>query len=105
MEFLPGSMDSLHPHGNAAGLVRAGVRGERPVGVPGRCRADAHVAGHARVVEVVERKNRLLRREVVYLQAAVAELRRIGGLQYGDNVCMIFIDGGVGYVSTWNVNY
>ena len=26
-------------------------------------------------------------------------------LQYGENVCMILIDGGVGYVSTWNVNY
>ena len=26
-------------------------------------------------------------------------------LKYGENVCMILIDGSVGYVSTWNVNY
>ena len=26
-------------------------------------------------------------------------------LKYGENVCMVLIDGGVGYVSTWNINY
>ena len=26
-------------------------------------------------------------------------------LNYGESVCMILIDGGVAYVSTWNVNY
>ena len=26
-------------------------------------------------------------------------------LQYGTNSCMIYVDGGVAYVSTWNVNY
>jgi len=26
-------------------------------------------------------------------------------LQYGENSCMIYVDGGIGHVSTWNVNY
>lgn len=26
-------------------------------------------------------------------------------LKYGTNTCMVYVDGGVGYVSTWNVNY
>ena len=26
-------------------------------------------------------------------------------LQYGTNTCMIYVGGGVAYVSTWNVNY
>ena len=26
-------------------------------------------------------------------------------LTYGDNVCMVIVDGQIAYVSTWNVNY
>ena len=26
-------------------------------------------------------------------------------LQYGQSVCMVYVDGGVAYVSTWNINY
>ena len=39
------------------------------------------------------------------LKATYSNGKEARMLQYGDNVCMIFIDGGVGYVSTWNVNY
>ena len=39
------------------------------------------------------------------LKAAYSNGKEAKMLQYGDNVCMIFIDGGVAYVSTWNVNY
>lgn len=39
------------------------------------------------------------------LKATYSNGKQARMLQYGDNVCMIFIDGGVGYVSTWNVNY
>ena len=48
----------------------------------------------------------------VYYDQAMTSLKATytGGkqatmLSYGDNVCMILVDGGVAYVSTWNVNY
>ena len=67
--------NSLHPNRDAARHVLAGVCGERPVGVAARVRvgADADVAGSGRRVEVVERQHRALRRQVMYLQASVAE--------------------------------
>ena len=48
----------------------------------------------------------------VYYDQAMTSLKATytGGkqatmLSYGDSVCMILVDGGVAYVSTWNVNY
>ena len=48
----------------------------------------------------------------VYYDQALTSLKATytGGkqatmLSYGENVCMILVDGGVAYVSTWNVNY
>ena len=38
-------------------------------------------------------------------KASYAAGKQATMLQYGDSVCMILIDGGVAYVSTWNVNY
>ena len=39
------------------------------------------------------------------LKASYAAGKQATMLQYGDSVCMILVDGGVAYVSTWNVNY
>lgn len=39
------------------------------------------------------------------LKATYSNGTRATMLTYGENVCMILIDGGVAYVSTWNVNY
>ena len=39
------------------------------------------------------------------LKATYTGGKRATMLSYGDNVCMILVDGGVAYVSTWNVNY
>lgn len=39
------------------------------------------------------------------LKASYASGKTATMLQYGDSVCMILVDGGVGYVSTWNVRF
>ena len=39
------------------------------------------------------------------LKASYAAGKQATMLQYGNSVCMILVDGGVAYVSTWNVNY
>ena len=39
------------------------------------------------------------------LKATYTGGKRATMLSYGDSVCMILVDGGVAYVSTWNVNY
>ena len=39
------------------------------------------------------------------LKATYTGCKQATMLSYGDNVCMILVDGGVAYVSTWNVNY
>ena len=39
------------------------------------------------------------------LKAAYTGNKQAMMLQYGENVCMVYVDGGVAYVSTWNVNY
>lgn len=39
------------------------------------------------------------------LKASYAAGKQATMLQYGSSVCMILVDGGVAYVSTWNVNY
>ena len=38
-------------------------------------------------------------------KASYAHGKQVMMLQYGTNSCMIYVDGGVAYVSTWNVNY
>ena len=38
-------------------------------------------------------------------KASYAHGKQVMLLQYGTNSCMIYVDGGVAYVSTWNVNY
>ena len=38
-------------------------------------------------------------------KASYAHGKQAMMLQYGTNSCMIYVDGGVAYVSTWNVNY
>ena len=38
-------------------------------------------------------------------KASYAAGKQATMLQYGNSVCMILVDGGVAYVSTWNVNY
>ena len=39
------------------------------------------------------------------LKAAYTGNKQAMMLQYGASVCMVYVDGGVAYVSTWNVNY
>lgn len=38
-------------------------------------------------------------------KASYAHGKQVMMLQYGTSSCMIYVDGGVAYVSTWNVNY
>ncbi|MBR5301412.1 MAG: SH3 domain-containing protein [Clostridia bacterium] len=38
-------------------------------------------------------------------KASYAHGKQVMMLQYGTHSCMIYVDGGVAYVSTWNVNY
>ena len=38
-------------------------------------------------------------------KASYAHGKQAMMLQYGTNSCMVYVDGGVAYVSTWNVNY
>ncbi len=38
-------------------------------------------------------------------KASYAHGKQVMMLQYGTNSCMIYVDGGVAYVSTWNINY
>ena len=38
-------------------------------------------------------------------KASYAHGKQVMMLQYGTNSCMVYVDGGVAYVSTWNVNY
>ena len=38
-------------------------------------------------------------------KASYAHGKQAMMLQYGTNSCMIYVEGGVAYVSTWNVNY
>lgn len=44
-------------------------------------------------------------RAMTSLKATYTGGKQATMLSYGDNVCMILVDGGVAYVSTWNVNY
>ena len=38
-------------------------------------------------------------------KAAYTSKKQAMMLQYSESVCMVYVDGGVAYVSTWNVNY
>jgi len=38
-------------------------------------------------------------------KASYAHGKQVMMLQYGTHSCMIYVDGGIAYVSTWNVNY
>ncbi|MBQ7786338.1 MAG: SH3 domain-containing protein [Clostridia bacterium] len=39
------------------------------------------------------------------LKATYSPGKQVMMLKYGTNSCMIYVDGGVAYVSTWNINY
>ena len=39
------------------------------------------------------------------LKASYSPGKQVMMLKYGTNTCMIYVDGGVAYVSTWNINY
>ena len=39
------------------------------------------------------------------LKASYPPGKQVMMLQYGTNSCMVYVDGGVAYVSTWNINY
>lgn len=43
--------------------------------------------------------------QMTKLKAAYSANKQAMMLQYDVNVCMVYVDGGVAYVSTWNVNY
>ena len=39
------------------------------------------------------------------LKASYSPGKQVMMLKYGTSSCMIYVDGGVAYVSTWNINY